>query len=90
MKNNEVLLFHSTKKPIKLIVKRYFEIRRFSKYTKVKPMKRADAPVEGAPVAGAPQKIINNTYNITNNNHYNVRVKDDDGEYLVSICRVCA
>ena len=41
-------------------------------------MKRADAPVEGAPVAGAPQKIINNTYNITNN--YNVRVKDDDGE----------
>lgn len=40
-------------------------------------MKRADGPVEGAPVAGAPQKIINNTYNITNN-HYNVRVKNDE------------
>ena len=41
-------------------------------------MKRADAPVEGAPVAGGPQKVVNKfiTNNITNN-HYNVRVKGD-------------
>ena len=42
-------------------------------------MKRADAPVEGAPVAGAPQKVVNITNNITTN-YYNVRVKDDDEE----------
>ena len=41
-------------------------------------MKRADAPVEGAPVAGAPQKIINNTYNIHNDNRVIVRVKNDE------------
>lgn len=36
MKNNEVLLFHSTKKPIKFTVKRYFEIRKFRRYTRSK------------------------------------------------------
>jgi hypothetical protein len=43
-------------------------------------MKRADAPVEGAPVAGGPQKVVNNfiTNNIHNDNRVIVRVKNDE------------
>ena len=40
-------------------------------------MKRADAPVEGAPVAGAPQKVVNITNNIHNDNRVIVRIKND-------------
>lgn len=37
MKKNEVLLFHSSYKPVKLKVKKYFEVSRFKIYSKLKP-----------------------------------------------------
>jgi type IV secretion system protein VirD4 len=37
MKDDEVLFFHSNKKPIKMKVKKYFEVRRFKKYSRLKP-----------------------------------------------------
>jgi type IV secretory pathway TraG/TraD family ATPase VirD4 len=37
MKDNEVLVFHSNKKPIKLKVKKYFEVPKYKRYSKLRP-----------------------------------------------------